>query len=96
MPKEGQDNSFGVLSVTLGIVSLAIMITNNLPGLLLGVLGLIFAYKQDKIAKNKWSKAGKIVGFASIIIGIISTVVIIIYLSAHPESYPSMFGGVTP
>lgn len=60
------DNSFGVASVALGITSLF-----SPGGLILGIISLVFAKKQEKVHINKWSKAGKILGIIGIILGII-------------------------
>lgn len=65
---ESKDNSFGVASVILGILSIVI---SSITGVILGFIGLIFALKQKKINKNSWSKAGMILNIIGIIIGVI-------------------------
>jgi len=60
------DNSFGVTSVVLGIISLV-----SPAGLILGIISFVFAKKQEKVRANKWSKAGKILGIIGTILGII-------------------------
>jgi len=62
------DNSFGVGGVILGILSI---VFSSITGVILGVIGLIFSVKQNKIARNKWAKAGMILNIIGIIIGII-------------------------
>ena len=47
------DNSFGIAGVILGILS---VLSLNIVGIVLGFIGLTFSRKQNKIAKNKWSK----------------------------------------
>lgn len=71
MKKEGKkessnENNFGLASVVLGIVSLF-----SFGGLILGIIALVFAKKQEKVHANKWSKAGKILGIIGIILGIL-------------------------
>ncbi len=51
------DNSCGVVGVVLGILSL-IFVIMPFVGAILGVVGVIFSYKQNKIMKNKWAVAG--------------------------------------
>jgi len=77
MAKEA-DNSFGIASVILGILSIVLA---SVPGIIFGIIGLFFASKQKKIHANKWSKAG----FILAIIGIILSVVVI-YLAVKYSS----------
>lgn len=82
MKKEG-DNSFGVASVVLGILSIVIgFMSSPYAGVVLGVMGIVFSRKQHAIESNKWSKNGKILS----IIGIIVSVVVII-IAAVAFSY---------
>ena len=71
MAKEGNDNSCGIASVVLGILSI---IFASISGIILGIISLVFALKQKKIAKNKWSKAGLILSIIGIILSIIAIV----------------------
>jgi len=77
MPKEvkkSSDNSFGILAVTLGILSIVLSLTvliGSFAGVALGILGLIFAIIQGKRNKNSWSKAGIWLSVIGIIIGLI-------------------------
>ncbi len=68
MIKGESDNSFGIAGVVLGILSI---VFSSITGVVLGIVGLVFSTKQNKIAKNKWSKAGKILNIIGIILGII-------------------------
>ena len=63
-----KDNSFGTASVVLGIISI---IFSSIIGLILGIIGLIFALKQKKLSKNGWAKAGIILNVIGVILGII-------------------------
>ena len=65
------DNSFGTSSVILGILSI---IFSSIPGLILGITALVFAMKQKKIEKNKWSKWGMLLSIIGIILSIIISV----------------------
>ena len=71
MAKEANDNSCGVTSVVLGILSI---IFASAVGIVLGITSLIFAIKQNKISKNKWSKAGLILSVIGIILSIITII----------------------
>lgn len=62
------DNSFGVASVILGILSILLLSTN---GVILGVIALIFANKQRNKHETSWSRAGRILSIIGIIVGII-------------------------
>jgi hypothetical protein len=91
MPKEEnvRENSFGLMSVTLGIISIVL---TNLPGLILGIVALVFAFKQEKISINNWSKAGKILS----IIGIILTIIAIalnMYFFYNSENFQAIING---
>ena len=66
--EESSDNSFGVVGVIFGILSI---IFSSAVGIALGIIGLIFSLQQKKRMKNKWSKAGVILSIIGIIIGIL-------------------------
>jgi membrane-bound ClpP family serine protease len=68
-----KDNSFGIASVVLGILSVVFSLTviiGSFAGITLGVVSLIFSLKQNKIQKNKWSSAGLILSISGIALGI--------------------------
>ena len=73
--KKHSDNSFGVVSVVLGIVAIVISIVfffgfGPIAGIIFGIIGLVFAMKQKKYSgKNGWYKAGFWLNIAGIIIG---------------------------
>lgn len=69
--------SFGIIGLTLGILSI-IFIGNN--GVLLGIVGLVFSRIQQKKNPTQIGKAGVIVNIIGIILGIIFLVVFIKYL----------------
>jgi len=73
-----EDNSFGVAAVILGILSIMFASIN---GIILGVIALIFAKKQQKRSPNSWGKNGKILS----IIGIILSIIIMIVIITKPE-----------
>ena len=76
------DNSFGIASVALGITGLF-----SSGGLILAIIALIFAKKQEKISSNKWSNAGKILGIIGIILGIILIISLVIKAKQNPELF---------
>ena len=65
------DNSSGIVGVVFGILSL---LTLSVPGVVMGIVGLLFSLKQNKVMKNKWSKAGIILNILGIILGIIAII----------------------
>lgn len=98
--KKGEDNSSGVASVVLGILSVTSIILfpfGWLSSIFLGILGLIFGIIQSKSMKSKWSTAGIILS----IIGIIFAIAVYFWmlsLANNPEvlSQLSQLQGVTP
>ena len=71
MAKEANDNSCGVTSVVLGILSIVLA---GPGGLILSLIGLVFSTKQKKYQKNKWSTAGLVLNIIGLIISIIVTI----------------------
>ena len=69
MAKEG-DNSFGVASVVLGILSILSSIIFPIA-LILGVTSLIFGLIQRKNHKNNWATSGIVLGVAGIILSLL-------------------------
>lgn len=65
------DNSFGVSSVVMGIVSIILSLNAPLGSLFLGIVALIFANKQNSISANKWSKNGRTLAIIGIILGVV-------------------------
>lgn len=73
------NNSSGVASVILGILSIVFGLTvfvGTLAGLVTGFIGMFFAISQIRSNKNKWSTAGLILS----IVGILFNIVVIILL----------------
>jgi uncharacterized membrane protein len=86
--KEGQkasDNSCGVVGVVFGILSI---VSLSVGGVVMGVIGLIFSMKQKNKMPNKWSKAGTILSWIGIIIGIIA----VVFLFRYANDYVSQLG----
>ena len=86
------DNSFGTASVILGIFSV-LLSSPPLYGLILGIISLMFANKQNKNHKNGWSKAGKILSIIGIILSIVFFI-FILWVQKNPDVYTKMFGGL--
>lgn len=61
------DNSLGVTSVVLGILSIVFA---SAIGVILGIIALVFAVKQQNRSANSWGKAGKILAIIGIILSI--------------------------
>ena len=86
------NNSYGTASVILGIFSV-LFSSPPLYGVILGVISLIFANKQNKAHKNGWSKAGKILSIIGIILSIVFFI-FILWVQKNPDVYAKMFGGL--
>ena len=74
------DNSFGIAGVVFGILSI---LNLSVIGIIMGILGLIFSLKQNKIMKNKWSKAGIVLNIIGIIVGIVAVIFLVKYASDY-------------
>ena len=85
------ENSFGTASVILGIFSI-LFSSPPLYGVILGILSLMFANKQNKYHKNSWSKAGKILSIIGIVLSILFFV-FILWLQKNPDIYSKLIGG---
>ncbi len=72
------DNSFGVASVVLGILSIVFA---SLFGIVFGIIAFVFSNKQQRIFKNKWSKWGKILSIIGIISSILAIIINIVYFN---------------
>ncbi|MCK4552783.1 DUF4190 domain-containing protein [Candidatus Pacearchaeota archaeon] len=75
--KKFNNESFGIIGLTLGILSIIFMGNN---GILLGIVGLVFSRMQQKNNPTKIGKAGIIVNIVGIILGIVFMVIFIKYL----------------
>ena len=86
MEKASKDNSFGIAGVIFGILSI---LSLSVGGIIMGIIGLLFSLKQNKVMKNQWSKVGVILNILGIIIGIIATYFLYNYLSEYISQFPS-------
>jgi len=84
--KKHGDNSCGVVGVVFGILSLVFVIV-PFAGVILGVIGIIFSYKQKKVMANKWAKAGLWMGWIAIILGTIWSIVYVKGVIEFMEQY---------
>ncbi len=91
--RNSNDNSFGILGVTLGILSI-IFSSPPINGLVLGILGLVMGIKQDKNNKMGWGKVAKILSVIGIILSIIMWIVLTYTLRTHPELLTQFGGGL--
>ena len=76
------NNDFGLVGVVLGIVSLVNSLFVPFAGIVLGITGIIFGFKQRKVFANKWSYSGIILNILGIIIGVI-VLIVTIYILAN-------------
>jgi hypothetical protein len=81
------DNSCGVTSAIMGILSVTLPLLSPviLPSIVFAIIGIVFASKQNKISKNKWSKRGKILSIIGIIIVILGVALNYWIATNHPE-----------
>ena len=80
--KKDVDNSFGIASVSIGIVSLVLSLSNQFVAIILGIVAIVLARKQSH---NDWSKWGRKLGIISIIVSIILILIAIIFIAKNPE-----------
>lgn len=69
-----EDNSFGVASIILGILSIVFASIN---GIIFGIIALVFASKQQKRAPNAWGRRGKVLAIIGIVLSLILTVILL-------------------
>lgn len=81
------DNTFGLASTILGILSIVFASIN---GIVFGIIGLVFAHLQNKRFQNSWSRAGKILSIIGIILSIILITLIIIGFIKYPELFRTL------
>jgi len=84
--KKHGDNSCGVVGVVFGILSLVFIII-PVMGPILGIIGVIFAYRQNKASPNKWAKAGLWMCWIGIVVGTVWSVYYIIGVVKFVEQY---------
>ena len=74
------ENGAGIVGVVFGILS---VVSLSVGGIVLGIIGLIFSFKQKKAAANKWSKAGIILNIIGIILGVLAIYFLVNYASSY-------------
>ncbi len=79
-----EDNSFGVSSTLLGLLSLLLSIALPFQGFVLGIIGLVFANKQKNKQSNSWAKAGKILSIIGIVVSVI-LLIAVVWLAQNPQ-----------
>ena len=94
--KKGEDNSSGVASVVLGILSISFSLI-PLISLIIGIVGLVFGIVQSKSMKNRWSKAGIILSIIGIVLSIgVYFIVLSVANDAEFASQLAQLQGATP
>ena len=73
--------SFGLTSLILSVMQIGTQfgLLIGIFALVFGVVGIIMSSKQNKILRNDWSKAGKILSWTGIIISIILLALLVIF-----------------
>jgi hypothetical protein len=94
MTKREVDNSFGIVGVILGLLSIIFIPVSlgffGMPviTLILGVVGLVFSLKQKKISKNGWAKVGVRLNLIGIVLSLailIAGILLVRFLVNNPE-----------
>jgi len=79
MPEQSKnDNSLGVASLVLGIVSIVLPYI----GALIGIAAIICAYKQRQVYPESLSLAGLITGIIGLVLWVLVTMIVIIAVIA--------------
>ena len=82
------NNDLGIVGVVFGILSIIFALFQPISGFIIAIIGLVFSFKQNKVMRNKWSKAGIILGAIGIILSIIIVIVAFNFISSianNPE-----------
>ncbi len=92
--EEMKDNSFGVASVILGILSVTLPLLSPIiiPSFIFAVIALVFSKKQEKIHSNIWSKRGKTLSIIGIVLSVLAILLSYILIS----NYPSLLNSLQP
>ena len=74
-----EENNFGLASFILGVLS-AVFSLFIYPGIILGILGLIFGIVQTRKKNNNWAIWGIVLSIAGVILSIVIVVNIVLYV----------------
>lgn len=85
--EETNDNSFGICSVILGILSIVFFLSN---GIILSIIGLVFSFQQQKRTPNKWGKAGKILSIIGFVVALLGIIVVTYLLKTNPILFQNL------
>lgn len=83
--KKEDDNSFGTVSVSVGLVALVLSLSNQITSIVLGIIAIVLANKQHQVNKNIWCKWGKNLGITSIVVSVVLIIIAVIVLAKNPE-----------
>ncbi|MDP3881593.1 MAG: hypothetical protein Q8Q31_01810 [Nanoarchaeota archaeon] len=64
------DNSSGITALNFGVMGVLLSLLIPLFGIILGVLGVIFGYRQKDTNNNSWAKWGIGLSLLSLALGI--------------------------
>ncbi len=81
-----KSNTLGIISLILGIISI-IFFLNILIAIPAGIIGIVMSKKQDKLYKNKISKAGFITSIIGISLSVLAIILAITILSSSFASF---------
>lgn len=76
--KREMESNLGFMSAIFSGIGLVLAVFTPLPGIVLSIIGIVLASKQDKIGKDKWSKMGRKYGIIGIVVGVIMIIVAVV------------------
>lgn len=79
--------ALGISGFTLGVVSIVLLIFSPIPGILAGIVGLIFCIVQQKRKATKRAKIGLILNIIGIVLNIIWIIVFVNYVIPFLAQY---------
>ena len=82
--KKSDSEAFGIIGLTLGILSIIFMGNN---GIIIGIIGLVFSMKQQKHNPTKLGKAGIILNIIGIVLAIVFVIIFIKYLRSDFDKF---------
>lgn len=87
-PAQMRDNSAGTAGVTLGILALLLSLLSPIPGVVLGIIALVFGMVQRQSRPSRWSAASIILGCGAIVLGLLGIILAV--------AFPELLGGISP
>lgn len=81
--KKRNPEAYGVVGLTLGIVSIITLIFSPFMGILLSIIGFIFCIKQQKKERTKAARIGIILNVIGLVLNIAMIIVNYLWLTPY-------------